>query len=233
MAHFKKYILVVVGCIFAVVAKAQIGYDYSRADIGIGADFNTAYTDAETLSPSKSVHFNYNYNIGPYINYVVELQYGELKGGDSVTTVSGRQFVNKFTSVILRAQLQAGELIDYSHSRVMNGLKNLYVSTGIGFVVNNITTISRYSSQIPGYSTPGVNNSNNILIPARIGYEFKVFDKYNHPNFKVDLGYQYNFILGDDIDGFRSGKHDGYGQYTIGVKFAIGEVTSYKKTIGF
>jgi len=98
-------------------------------------------------------------------------------------------------------------------------------------VVNHVTT-NRYSVLIPEFYTPGEDNSNEILIPARIGYEFKVYNKYNEPSFKIDLAYQYNFILGDELDGFKAGKaNDAYTQISLGIKFAIGGTTSYRKQI--
>lgn len=232
---FKRRFLLLILSFFAVTAaKAQIGYDYAQYDLGFGGSINKVYGDAQTITATKSAHVNFNYNVSPYINYVIELQTGELKGGDSLATSTGRQFTNVFTSVIFRAQVQAGEVIDYSQSNFANALKNLYLSTGIGFVVNHITHINRYSITTPDFYTAGNNNSNEILVPARIGYEFKVFNKYDQPSFKVDLGYQYNFVLGDDLDGFSIGnKKDAYAQYTIGIKFDIGGITSYRKKISF
>jgi hypothetical protein len=235
MKYFiKKGLLLLIVCLAAGTAKAQIGYNYAQYDLGIGGAVNKVYGDAQTVTSSYSAHFNFNYNVSPYINYVVELQTGELKGGDSLHTSTGRQFLNKFTSVIMRGQFQAGEVIDYSQSKFANAFKNLYLSTGIGFVVNHITQINRNSILQPGFYTGGDNNSNELLIPARIGYEFKVFNSYDQPSFKIDLGYQYNFILGDGLDGYTIGNQkDAYSQITIGIKFAIGGISSYKKQISF
>jgi hypothetical protein len=236
MNHFFKLSFLILGvCLISVGAKAQVGYDYSVYDIGFGASINKVYGDAETFTNTPSVHLNFNYNVSPFINYVFEFQAGQLKGGDSLTTKSGRQFANSFTSFMIRAQVQGGEIIDYSQGGLNNALKNLYLSTGIGFVVNHITEANRYSILIPGYYTPGRNNSNEILIPARIGYEFKMYNQYNEPSVKIDFAYQYNFIMGDELDGFVAGnKKDAYSQFTIGVKFAIGDTkTSYSKKIHY
>jgi hypothetical protein len=230
----KKSFLLLIVCLVTYTAKAQIGYDYVQYDLGISYDMNKAYTDAQTVTGSKSVHFNFNYNVSPYVNYVVELQSGELKGGDSLTTSTGRQFTNQYLAFILRGQLQAGEIIDYSHSKFANFFKNLYVSGGIGFIVNHMTTINRNSILQPGFYTSGLDNSNELMIPARIGYEIKLFNKYGQPGFKIDLGYQYNFIMGDGLDGFVIGKgKDSYSQYSIGIKFAVGGIASYRKPIDF
>jgi hypothetical protein len=230
----KRGLLILIVCLAVSTAKAQLGYNYAQYDVGFAVGINTVYGDAETFTKTPSVHINFDYNVSPFINYVFEAQVGQLKGGNEFTTLSGRQFTNNFTSVMIRGQVQGGEIMDYSQSQLANALKNLYLSTGIGFVVNNLKDVNRNSILLPGYYTPGTNYSNEILIPARIGYEFKVFNKYNEPSFKIDLGYQYNFILGDGLDGYTVGaKNDAYSQITIGVKFALGGVTSYRKAISY
>jgi hypothetical protein len=230
----KKCFLMIFACLAVGTAKAQIGYDYAQFDLGIGGDINKVYGDAQTLTSTKSLHLNFNYNVSPYVNYVVEVQTGGLQGGDSLTTSTGRQFTNNFTSVILRGQLQMGEIIDYSESSFNNVLKNFYISTGIGMVVNHLTTVNRSSILTPGFYTSGDDYSTELLIPARIGYEFKVFNSYGQPGFKIDLGYQCNFVLGDGLDGYTVGNQkDKYSQYSIGIKFAIGSIASYKKRIPF
>lgn len=235
MNHFiKRILLPFVLFLAAGTAKAQIGYNYAQYDLGLGLDINKVYGDAQTIKSSKSAHFNFNYNAGPYINYIIEVQTGVLQGGDSLTTTTGRQFKNNFNAVMFRAQLQMGEIFDYADKPIPNAFKNLYVSSGVGFVVNHITNINRESILTPGFYTPGELNSNEIVIPARVGYEFKVYNSYDEPAFKIDLGYQYNFVLGDSLDGFTAGtQKDHYSQYSIGIKFAVGGITSYRKQIPY
>jgi hypothetical protein len=224
-------------CVFCLLigpVKAQSGLDFKQYDLGIGLDFNSAYTDAQTIVSTKSGRLSFNYNFTPFVNYVVELQTGDLKGGNALTTTTGREFTNSFNSVILRGQLQAGEVIDYSQGGLANAFKSLYISSGIGFVVNHIKEINRYSVKTPGFYTDGENNSNQLLIPARIGYELKFYNKYGEPGFKIDMGYQYNFILGDGLDGFTAGKQkDSYAQFGLGIKFAIGGTSTYRKQISY
>ncbi len=219
-----------------LTAKAQLGFEYAQYDVGFGASASRVVAgDAETLMSSPTGHFNFNYNISPFINYVFEAQAVILKGGKD-TDKSKRVFENKYAAFMFRAQLQAGEFINYSDSRIMNGLKNLYISGGIGFVVNklNIDTNLRVPDAT-GFYSPGRNHTNQLVIPARIGYELKVFNKYNQPSFKIDIGYQFNYVLGDGLDGFETGrsKNDIYDQFTIGFKFAVGGVTSYRKPISY
>jgi hypothetical protein len=230
-----KTIIIIVLCTGTFLAKAQIGYDYAQYDIGAAVGMNNPIsTDVPvSLKNTPSAHFNFTYNSGPFINYVFEAQFGRLKAGNGVTGY-GRMFENHFTAFALKVQLQAGELIDYSQSHVANAFKNFYVSTGIGYLINHVVYKTLDNTVPAGYMLPGDNNSQIPFIPARVGYEFKVFNQYNEPSFKIDLGYQYNFVLDDNLDGYSSGAHkDVFSQLTLGVKFAIGGVTSYRKQIHY
>ena len=230
----KKYFLLCFICLGAFTAKAQLGYEYSEFDLGVSGGLSTVTGDAETKPSAKTMHFNFNYNPSPFINYVLEAQTGNLHGGDEATTITGRQFTNNYVAVFLRGQVQAGELMDYSRSKIKNALKNLYLSTGVGYIVNKMSYINRQSILDPSIYTDGLDNSNGIIIPARIGYEFKIFNSYSQPVVKIDLGYQMNFALDDNLDGFTAGlQKDKFSQITLGVKFAIGSINSYRKQIHY
>ncbi|HEY9196783.1 MAG TPA: hypothetical protein VIM77_10975, partial [Mucilaginibacter sp.] len=187
------------------MAKAQIGYDYAQYDLGAAGGVNVAaMADVNTFRYTPSVHFNFNYNQTPYVNYVFELQVGRLEGGDSVLSTSGRQFENHYTALLLRGQLQAGEFLDYSSSKVMNAMKNFYVSAGIGYMINHIVAKS-LDKRNPAYAV-GDNNAQVPFVPLRFGYEFKLFNQYSQPSVKIDLGFQYNFVFSDEMDGYATAK---------------------------
>jgi hypothetical protein len=231
----KTTILTFLVCFTTLIARAQLGYDFSRYEIGAAAGFNSVSGNAQTQTTTPSFHLNVTYNTSPYVNLVFEVQMGQLAGGDSLTTSTGRQFTADLTAFQLREQLQLGEILDYTRSPFNNALKNLYFSTGLGLAVSHITGINRYSIKTPGEYTGGVLNSQEPFIPFRIGYEFKVFNKYQQPAFKIDLGYEYNQVLSDNLDGFAVGNHlDAYSQFTIGFKFAFGgNIISYRKQIPY
>jgi hypothetical protein len=227
----KAIILTTVICFSTLISKAQLGHDYAQYDIGFGASGDQVYGDAQTVKLTPSAHFNLSYNASPFVNFVFDINVGKLQGGNAAKDSSGRQFSNSFTALSFRGQLQLGEIMDYADKQIPNAFKNLYISTGVGYIVNNVTA-NRYSIKIPGFYTPGDNHSTEIYIPLRIGYEFKMFNAYNEPSVKIDLAYQYNLVLGDDLDGFIAGtSNDKFSQISLGVKFAIGAVTSYRKQI--
>jgi hypothetical protein len=228
----KKLILTLSICLTVFFAKAQLGYNYAQYDAGLAAALNYAYTDAETIKGTPAVHLNFTYNHTPFLNYIAEVQVGRLAGGNAVATLSGREFKNNYTAVSFRAQVQAGELIDYADSRFFNALKNIYVSGGLGVIYNNMDYINRSSLYIPDFTATGRNSSSEVFIPIKAGYEFKIFNSYDEPAVKVDLGYQYNYVLGDQLDGIKAGtRKDMYMQFVLGFKFAVGGFTSYRKAI--
>lgn len=230
---FKTTLFTLLLCLVAFLSKAQIGYNYAQYDFGFGGNVNKVYGDAETSKNTPSALVNFTYNYTPYINYVAEAQAGILEGG-SEATKSGRYFKNVYKAVIFRGQLQAGEFIDYSDSKLFNALKNIYASAGIGFIINDIQSINRNSFVVPGYTTPGEVNAHELFLPVKLGYEFKVFNRYDEPSFKIDIGGQYNYDFGDNLDGFNAGRTtDKFIQYNITLKFAIGGVTSYSKKISY
>ncbi|WP_158827014.1 hypothetical protein [Mucilaginibacter lacusdianchii] len=228
----KKILFTSAICLLCLFAKAQIAWNYAQYDLGFAGAINSAYSDAETIKKTNAVLFNFTYNHTPFFNYVAELQFGKLAGGDHFNTLSGREFKNQYVALSFRPQLQAGEFIDYANSTFINAFKNLYISAGVGVIFNDMKEIERNSLYIEDYTATGLNTSTEFFVPVKVGYEFKLYNKYDEPSFKIDLGYQHNFILGDQMDGIKAGiKNDAYGQWILGLKFAIGGITSYRKQI--
>ncbi|WP_345950848.1 MULTISPECIES: hypothetical protein [unclassified Mucilaginibacter] len=228
----KKLFLTIGICLSFLFAKAQLGYNYAQYDLGFAAALNYAYTDAETVKGTPAAHINFTYNHTPFLNYIAEVQIGKLAGGDSLNTLSGRQFKNNYTAVTFRAQIQAGELMDYNNKPFFNALKNVYASAGLGVIYNNITEINRSSLYIPDFTSTGRNTSSELMIPLKLGYELKIFNSYNEPTIKVDFGWQANYVLGDQLDGIKAGtRKDLYSQFVLGFKFAVGGFTSYRKPL--
>ncbi len=218
----------------AQLAQAQKGYNFDQFDIGVSANSNQVYGDAESRKSTFSGAVNLNYNITPYANIVAEFQAGTLAGGDSLKYRSGRQFKSNYKAFILRGQLQAGEIMDYSTSSFKNALKGLYISSGIGLSSNDIKYAARVSNTDPPFFSPGKNSSNEFFVPVRIGYELKLFNAYNMPTVKFDIGYQANIMLGENLDGYNTGAAtDIWQQLSIGVKLSLGGSTSYRKSVSY
>jgi len=218
----------------AITAKAQLGYEFSKVDLGAAVGFNQVFGAAPTSPFTESLNLNLSLNPSPFVNVVLEGQFGTFEGG-SLNTFARRKFAENFNAYTVRFQLQAGEFIDYETDAVANALKNFYIASGIGVEFSQVTSINRIDTYGSNNSSPGPNNTSDVFIPFRVGYEFKIFNKYGEPATKIDISGNYNLVLNNDLDGYiaKYSSTDVYTQITVGVKFAIGNHVSYKKQIQY
>ncbi|MBE9667216.1 hypothetical protein [Mucilaginibacter boryungensis] len=225
----KKFIFTLLTCASFLMANAQIGYNYAQYDFGLSGAVNSAHTDFAKTGSSYAAQVHFTYNYSPYINYIAEVQIGGLNGSDLTAVIPGSDytFTNNYSMVALRAQIQLGEIIDYSQSQFKNAFKNIYFSGGVGVIYTDLTVNEPTLGPIE-------SKGSNIFIPLKAGYEFKFFNSYSEPKVKLDIGYQYNMVLSDNFDGITYGTNkDAFSQIVVGLKFAIGGYTSYRKSINY
>jgi len=222
-----------------------MGYNYKEFGIGLDVSYQRGYTNVQRQLNHVGANINFIYNYSPYIPVTAELQFGTLSGGGLLPKEDryGREYTNNYEALLVHADFQLGEVIDYSQSDWLSALKNFYFGTGAGFVFNNVT-VQRYSIYRPAppdpaaYIFPGSNSSINLAIPLRFGYEFKLYNYFNEPYIAIDLGYVHNLVFGEGLDGyddpsskFKNNATNQYRQILIGVKFYFGNITSFNKLI--
>jgi len=250
----KKLVLLFIFLFSVVLAKAQMGYNYKEFAIGLDIAYDRGYTNVKKQYDHAGASVNFTYNYSPYIPVTAELQFGTLSGGGLTPDIDryGRQYTNHFEAFVLHADFQLGEVIDYSQNDILNIIKNFYFGSGGGIVFNS-NTVQRtniYDGRmgpngvpLPNYGPstyvfPGNDNSINLTIPLRFGYEFKIYNEYSEPYMAIDLGYVHNLVFGEGLDGyddpsnkFKNNATNQYRQFVIGVKFHFGNITAYNKLI--
>ena len=242
----KKYILFFV-CAFAIVkAQAQSGFNYYEFGVGAGVSYGRAFADLKKENYHPAVNLNVAYNYSPFLPITLQVDKGVFSGGGRTKDLdaSGRIYSNSYLSLNLHIDLQAGEIIDYQDSQFLNAVKNFYVGTGLGFVKNHMTDIQRTNLIIENGpigvtgGLEGKTNSINLMVPLRIGYEFKIFDDYDQPRYAINIGYQHIYTFSEGLDGynddpslFKNNALDQYAQVTIGFKYNFGNTTAYTKLI--
>lgn len=244
----KKYFLLFVLVCASVMAKAQSGFNYYEWGAGIGASYMRGFDDLnkQVWHPGANIFLTYNYT--PFVPISLDLHVGTLEGGGLTPNRDkfGRYSKNNFKALMLHGDLQAGEIIDYDNDNFLNALKNFYIGTGVGAVYNNIVKIQRTNP--PGYSQngpigttigfEGKNSGINLVIPLRLGYEFKIFDDYDQVGYTITLGWQHNLTFAEGLDGyndnpakFKNNAPDQYAQFNISFKYNFGNTVSYTKLI--
>ncbi len=241
----KKYILFFFTTVAVITVKAQSGYNYQEWGVGAGASYIRGYTNITQQNSYPSFNLNFIYNYNPYLPVEAEFQVGTLSGGGLTPNLDpfGREYTNHYKAVIFHADYQLGGGIDYEDSWFLKIVKDFYLGTGFGFI-SNTNVVQRYSIYAPPYPDPGYykfpghDNSLDLMVPLRFGYEFKIYDAYDEPSFAIDVGYVHNLVFNEGLDGyddppskFKNNALDQYRQITVNVKFYFGTVVSYNKLI--
>ncbi len=234
----KSTFLIVILLLCNKILSAQSSYNFTGYSIGAGGGIARADADLAQHISKSAFFVNFNYNYSPFTTFTAEVQAGNLAGGNPKTDKDTRAFVNSFQAILFYADFQAGEIIDYDNRPVLNVIKNFYAGTGFGVIHNHMTFIQRNSIIDPSYVFPGQNASTELMLPLRIGYEFKFYNQYLEPFVRLSVGYQMNWVYGEGLDGyndppdaFKNRHVDRYSLTNLCLKYSFGNPVSYKKPI--
>ncbi len=217
--------------------------NYFKMSYGFGGGVNKSYTDVYKGGFGYTAYGVFDYHITPFVTLGLEGQYGMVQGGDIETDPHNRQFVNKYKTLSVNVKLMLGEVVDYDKSEFLYNIRGLYLGLGVGVVNNNITDIVRYkpswAAYDPGYGPfPGQDKSNNLLVPINFGFNYFINDGYGYMRYIININAQSNFTFGEGLDGyndsstkFKNYSPDVYNSYTIGFKYMLGRIKSYRKTL--
>ncbi|RYG13907.1 MAG: hypothetical protein EOO07_17250 [Chitinophagaceae bacterium] len=219
---------------------AQVNF-YKLA-LGAGVGPTVSYADVRENSQSFAGYLAADYNFTPFVTAGLEIQAGQIKGGDIVKNPHNRQFKNNFKAVSLNAKVALGQFVDYSQSDVLNFFKGFYAGTGIGAISNNMKYVVRYKpntqAEFPplGYEFPGKDKSTNLLVPINLGINFYFRDSYGDSRYILNFNYQANVTFDEGLDGyddplavFANKSPDMYTLFSVGVKYNFGPVGLTKK----
>jgi hypothetical protein len=238
----KRFFLLSILIFSAIIAKAQGDFNYMPSGLGFDVSTIRGYTNVAKQNNTLSFSGFYSYYPSPYFPITFELQRGRLWGGSRVTDEYKREYVNNYTAILLHSDIQLGELVDYEDNDFMNILKNLYFGFGGGFVNSNVQN-QRYNLVADGYAIgtyrfPGKDKSFNPDVNFRLGYEFKFYNQWDEPHFRLHVEYTHHFVFGEGLDGyddpathFKNDHVDQYRQITIGLIYNFGTIRAYTKHI--
>lgn len=234
----KSVVIIALLLFFSKISIAQLSYNYSNFSIGAGGGLARASADLAKETNKYAFFINGNYNLSPFTTLTAELQIGKLAGGDPKSDQHTRAFVNSYKAILFYTDLQLGEYIDYRDRKLLNVLKNFYAGTGFGAIHNQMSFVQRTSLNNPGYIFPGEDSSTELMLPVRLGYEFKFYDYYHEPKIRLSLTYQQNWVYGEGLDGyndppgtFKNYHVDRYSLFSVGLRYGFGIPISYRKPI--
>ncbi len=204
-------------------------YNFRRYSIGIGGGMNEPYSDVKYNDRSPAFTLNGDFYLTPFIIGGLEAQFGKLQGGDMANDKHLREFNNSYITSTLNARVALGELLNYHRPSILNSFKGLYIGSGVGFIKNKMTFVTRIKPDGSNYEFPGKDASINLVVPLTAGINFNFLDGWDETRYIMTLGYQMNVTFGEGMDGFNdppsefeNDNNDMFAYATIGVKYCFG-----------
>lgn len=223
----RKYVLFLFPFFTAISSKAQVDVNYTQFAIGTGASYVRGYTNLDAQQSHFAGNLNFTYYYSGYIPLTAEVQSGTLSGGGITIDPYGRQYTNNYLALILHGDFQFGQITDED-----NFFKDFYAGTGVGLIHDNDKVQRTNPIAANGsltYVFPGVDQSTNLMVPLRVGYEFKFLNTFGEPAIRLAISYEHNVVFGQGLDGYNDPsskfKHNfpsQYRQISIGIKYDFG-----------
>lgn len=192
--------------------------------VGVHLGATKPFTDVTDSDVNASFGAIAQYNFTPFVFTSLEYSAGIL--GRKELDLYGKSFENKYNRLAATGNVALGQFLFPDDNIAHYLLYNMYVGSGIGVIMNNISK--------PNALTPdgfgGITYKGAALsIPVNLGFNFK-FTTYLYPdsplNFSVNL--QHNFAMSEMIDGYApdnsdNKSRDSFTTLNVGMKYNLGK----------
>lgn len=229
---------ILISTLFSALAFSSFAQsNFYKFAVGAGAGITQSFTDLKKHDFGLAGYATLDYLFTPYLSLGLELQKGEINGGDVNSTPDDRQFINGYQAVSVNGKISLGQFIDFDYNGLSGKLRCLYFGSGLGIIQNKMTGIRRINVKNPDHPYPGQDGSKDIYFPLNLGINLFFPDQEGFYRYTLNINCQSNVTLGEGLDGYdnssvthKSGKPDIYNFYTIGFKYSFGKMGLYKKT---
>ena len=187
-----------------------------------------ALADLQKINPKPTLTFSADYHITPFSFAGIEVQKGNISGGDKANDPHLRFFNNSYMAVMVNGRTQLGQFVDFESSNLLYAIRGFYIGAGIGIINNKMADIVR-TQPGTGRINPGLDKATNLLLPINTGISFNIVDKWRFTKFIFSVNYQSNMLFGEDIDGYNDPKSQGFkngrdflGVASVGIRYCFG-----------
>lgn len=230
----KRIIILALSLGFTINAFAQS--NFYQLSVGAGVGITQSFTEINKHSNGIAGYGALDYLFTPFTSLGLEIQKGEINGGDYHTDPQYRQFVNTYQFFAINGKISLGEFMDDHYRRNSDWIKGIYLGAGIG-VLKNSPVYTIPSVVDPGYIYTLQTSSKDIFFPINVGINFYFPDHEGFDRYVINVNYQGNFTLGQGLDGydnsnvtFESRKTQIYTYFSVGVKYTFGRMGLSKNT---
>lgn len=224
--HLPIYLKASLGCIFCALlsSSAFAQYNFYKFSVGLGGGFTLPFADTRKANYSLATQLTTDYYFTPYLNTGLELQVGNMRGGEP----DKPHFTNSFTIGSWNVRMQLGQFYDrYDKLNKFTSLiRGLYLGGGIGFIRSEVDAY-RFDPAAPGQflNVGGVNH--DLIFPINVGANIYLRDFYGRDRWELNFNFQFVMAMEDNLDGGlnpSSNFNDLYNYLSTGVRYKFGTV---------
>jgi hypothetical protein len=231
----KRIIIFILFLAFTYSAFAQS--NFYKISIGAGFGATQSFTEVQKHGFGFSGYGTLDYLFTPFVSLGLELQNGEINGGDFKIAPLHREFVNSYQSFSINAKVSLGQILNDRYNGPSDFLKGIYIGTGVGAIKNSTLYTTGLDPQDTNYATVDNFSSKDIFFPLNLGINVHFADREGFYRYILNFNCQGNFTLGEGLDGyddsqttFKSGNIDIYTFFSIGLKYNFGKMGLSAKT---
>jgi hypothetical protein len=210
--------------------------NFYKLSIGAGAGATQSFTEVPGHSFGFAGYGTADYLFTPFISLGIEIQKGEINGGDFRRDQAARQFVNSYKALAITGKIALGQVMDDRYRGAANWIRGLYAGSGIGVIQHNTLHTIKSDDNSDEIIVLG-KTSKDLYLPLNLGINFYLPDREGFYRYGLNINYQANITTGEDLDGYnyskvtyQSGTPDIYTYLSIGLKYNFGMIGLSKKT---
>lgn len=211
--------------------------NFNKFSIGAGAGLTQSFTEVQKHDFGLAGYGTLDYLFTPFIGIGLEVQKGEINGGDFRTDPRNRQFVNTYQAFSFNGKIAVGALVDDRYNGTSDLLKGIYFGAGLGVIQNSTLYTTGISPTNPDRTFTAELSSKDIFFPLNVGINVYFANAEGFYRYALNFNYQGNITLGEGLDGyddsraeFKSGKPDIFTFFSIGLKYNFGTLGLSRKT---
>jgi hypothetical protein len=211
--------------------------NFYKFSIGAGFGATQSFTEVPKHSFGLSGYGSIDYLFTPFASLGLEIQKGEVNGGDFKKDLLNREFVNSYQSFAINAKISLGQIINDRYNGSSDLLKGIYLGVGAGVMKNSTLFSTGLDPNDRNFAIVDNLDSKEVFFPLNLGINVHFPDREGFYRYVLNFNYQANFTLGEGLDGyddskitFQSGTPDIFTFFSVGLKYNFGKMGLSRKT---
>ncbi|MGF1924839.1 MAG: hypothetical protein ACQUHE_11730 [Bacteroidia bacterium] len=217
----RKYLFTIfttLSLVFAFCTNSNAQFNFYKFSVGLGGGFTLPFADTKKAEYSLATQITTDYYFTPYLNTGLELQLGNMRGGDA----GQGNFTNSFKLMSWNARMQLGQFYDrYDKlNKITSIIRGLYMGIGLGIIRSDVEAYSAYP-EVP--DVKGINH--DLIFPVNMGGNVYFKDMYGRDRLELNFNFQLVVPMEDTLDGNLnpySNFNDLYNFASIGFRYKFG-----------